>query len=92
MIVIIFTVVDSPSVCVCATIRCAARQRIVAIWFTVEDANWRNQIDSALIRNNDAARRKRKGRASMIATAVTEKPLKRLFLEEAPHNNPAYEV
>lgn len=66
---------------------------ITKLGFSAQGPHWRNTIDKAMLRNNDIARRRRKGRETIKDNSKTEeKPLKRLTLEKRPDNKPAYEV
>jgi len=67
--------------------------RIVKLGFSCNDPNWRLNIDRALLRNNDFARRRRKGCPSMDENEVTaqEKPISRMVIESVP-DTPAEEV
>lgn len=62
-------------------------QSIVKLGFCCSDAHWRLTIDRALLRNNDLARRRRKGSISTAMeddTPAQEKPLSGLLLSTAP--------
>jgi len=60
--------------------------RITKIGFSCNDAHWRLMIDRAILRNTDAARRRRKGSVLAAAEQVVaqEKPLSRLMLSGLP--------
>jgi len=68
--------------------------RIVKLGFVCSDAHWRLTIDRALLRNNDLARRRRKGDANSSLedeVMAQEKPISRLVLT-APPDAAAWEV
>jgi hypothetical protein len=59
---------------------------IVKLGFECDDAHWRNEIDRALLRNNDKLRRKLQGSCSDASSAgyVEEKTLGQVTLQDAP--------
>mmetsp|Transcript_148349 Transcript_148349/g.413260 ORF Transcript_148349/g.413260 Transcript_148349/m.413260 type:complete len:1150 (+) Transcript_148349:72-3521(+) len=62
-------------------------QRIVKLGFSCNDAHWRLKIDRAILRNNDLARRRRKGSTceeQKGEVAAQDKPLARLLLTTPP--------
>jgi hypothetical protein len=59
----------------------AQNQTITKIGFACQDPHWRNKIDTAMLRNNDLARRRRKGGG---AVKIEEKVLGRLVLSHPP--------
>lgn len=61
---------------------------IYKLGFECNDAHWRNEIDRALLRNNDYARRRRKRTSQIDAEVrVEERPLSRILLLEPPAND-----
>jgi len=60
--------------------------RILKLGFNANDAHWRDRIDRAVLRNNDYARRRRKGDRTRSAEEMTaqNKQFKRLLMTEHP--------
>lgn len=58
---------------------------IIKLGFECNDANWRNMIDRALLRNNDYARRRKRGDVDQVEeTVAEERQLSRLVLRVPP--------
>eukprot|EP00413_Alexandrium_margalefii_P036355 CAMPEP_0204590370 /NCGR_PEP_ID=MMETSP0661-20131031/49746_1 /ASSEMBLY_ACC=CAM_ASM_000606 /TAXON_ID=109239 /ORGANISM="Alexandrium margalefi, Strain AMGDE01CS-322" /LENGTH=772 /DNA_ID=CAMNT_0051600393 /DNA_START=12 /DNA_END=2330 /DNA_ORIENTATION=- len=70
-----------------------ANSTILKLGLTCNDAHWRLVIDRAILRNNDLARRRRKGKSVAVVEeiAAQDKTLARLVLTHAPEK-PVYEV
>jgi len=71
----------------CAMVR--KNTNIVKLGFACQDRNWKNEIDKAMIKNCDIARRKRKGRMSVVVkpeAAAVEKPLGAIMVVWVPED------
>mmetsp|Transcript_56223 Transcript_56223/g.174366 ORF Transcript_56223/g.174366 Transcript_56223/m.174366 type:complete len:487 (+) Transcript_56223:2056-3516(+) len=66
---------------------------ILKLGLTCNDAHWRLVIDRAILRNNDLARRRRKGKSVAVVEeiAAQDKTLSRLVITHPPEK-PVYEV
>lgn len=69
---------------------------ITKLGFTINDANWRDQINRALLRNGDLARKRRKegmtGGGGGGGGAAIKKTLKRLVLNDPPQERSSWEI
>merc|ERR1711972_130042 len=71
-----------------------ANERVVKLGFNAQDANWRNIINCALLKNGDAARRRRKAldQQEEDSIAAVGKPMAKLTLTTPPRDKPSWEI
>jgi len=61
-----------------------SNQTIVKLGFECDDRHWRNVIDAALVRNNDASRRQQAAAQDALRPASQEVTLGQVLLQSAP--------
>merc|ERR1712226_352421 len=69
--------------------------RITKLGFNCEDAHWRDVIGRAIIKNNDLARRRRKGGADKpaeVEVVAKEKAMNKIRMTAPPGDKAAWEI